>query len=152
MSRFLKILCLLILLGFYAYSSFYYFDPDFGCRITIIPTFLPSNYNTKEILKLIKQGAPDDYMRVCSYIKVINKNPSCGGFDGGCFQPSKPGVIYIGNDQGNIALAAALVVHETCHAIQGSEQRRLDERECYSQGNAFITVVTQFEDLTPNKK
>lgn len=147
MKRFLKLLVIVLLLGAYAYTKFYYFDPENGCKIAIIPTFLPSNYDTKDILRIIKRGAPDDYMRVCAYVSVINKNPSCGGFDGGCFQPSKPGMIYIGNDQGNIALAAALVVHETCHAIQGSEQRRLDERECYSQGNAFLTTVTQYEEL-----
>ena len=148
MKKYIRLLILLILLGFYAYSNFYYFDPDYGCKITIIPTFLPSNYNAKEILKIIKKGAPDDYMRVCRYVTTINKNPSCGGFDGGCFQPSRPGVIYIGNDQGNIALAAAIIVHETCHAIQGSQQQQLHETECYAQGNSFLNTVTQFEDLT----
>jgi len=147
-----KILLLILVIGFYAYSNFYYYDPEFGCRITIIPTFLPSNYNTKEILNIVKQGSTDDYMRVCSYIKTINKNPSCGGFDGGCYQVSKPGTIFIGNDQGNIALAAALIVHETCHAIQGTELRKLDERECYSQGNDFLSVITQFEDVKPNNR
>jgi len=117
MHKYIKLLILFILLGFYTYANFYYFDPEAGCKITIIPTFLPSNYNTKDMLKIIKRAAPDDYMRVCQYVTTINKNPSCGGFDGGCFQPSKPGVIYIGNDQGNIALAAAIIVHETCHAI-----------------------------------
>ena len=152
MKKYFRLLILLLLFGFYAYSKFYYFDPEYGCKITIIPTFLPSNYNTKEVLKIIKQGSPDDYMRICRYVKVINKNPSCGGFDGGCFQPSKPGMIYIGNDQGNIALAAAIVVHETCHAIQGYEHRRLSEIECYSQGNSFLNYVTQFEDLPPSNQ
>lgn len=142
----MKLLTLLILLGFFAYSKFYYFDPEYGCSITIIPTFLPSNYDTKEILRMIKKGSPDDYLRICKYIKFINKNPSCGGFDGGCFQTSKPGMIYIGNDQGNIAYAAAIVVHETCHAIQGAEHKRLGERECYTQGYEYLQTVTQFEE------
>ncbi len=152
MKKFVRLLIFLLLFGFYAYSRFYYFDPEYGCKITIIPTFLPSNYNTKEVLNIIKRGSPDDYWRVCQFVSVINKNPSCGGFDGGCFQPSKPGMIYIGNDQGNIALAAAIVVHETCHAIQGHNQMPLREPDCYAQGNLFLNYVTQVEDLPPNNR
>ncbi len=144
MKKLFRLLLIVSIILTYIYSNFYYFDPSYGCRIAIVPTFLPSNYNTKEILKILKKGSPDDYARVCKYVSVINKNPSCGGFDGGCFQPSKPRTIYIGNDQGNIALASALIVHETCHAIQGSQKKQLIESECYSQGNAFLEIVTQY--------
>jgi len=93
---------------------------------------------------MIKHGAPDDYSRICHYVSVINKNPSCGGLDGGCFQPSKPRTIYIGNDQANIAMSGAIVIHEVCHAIQAAEKRPLKETECYSVGNYYLKSVTQY--------
>ena len=140
----LKLLILFFLLGLFLYSKFYYYDPSFGCNIVIIPAFLPSNNDTKQILKMIKSGAPDDYMRICKYVSIINKNPSCGGFDGGCFQPSKPRTIYIGNDQSNIAMSGALVIHEMCHAIQAAERRSMSERECYTAGNSYLNTVTKY--------
>jgi len=132
-----------IIFGFLLYK-FYYYDPAYGCQITIIPSFLPSNTNTKTILKMIKKGSPDDYLRLCKYVRVINKNPSCGGLDGGCFKPSKPKTIYTGNDQANIALSASILVHETCHAIQATERSRLSEPECYSVSNRYLNEVTVY--------
>lgn len=143
----MKIVKLLILLGLligFLYNKFYYYDPAGNCRILIIPTFLPSNNSTKDILKMIKSGSPDDYLRICQYVSVINKNPSCGGFDGGCFKPSKPRTIYTGNDQGNIALSGSVIVHETCHAIQAAEGKRINERECYKAGNSYLRAVTKY--------
>jgi len=139
-----KLLILAFLLLLFLLSKFFYYDPNFGCNIFIVPSFLPSNNNTKNILKMIKKGAPDDYLRICQYVSVINKNPSCGGLDGGCFQPTKPRTIYIGNDQGNIAMSGALVIHEVCHAIQASEKRPMTERECYSAGNSYLNIVTKY--------
>lgn len=142
MKKALTILLLVIGLGFFIYKNFLYIDPDYNCYIKVIPTFLPSNFNTKEVINLVKQGDVEEYKKLCRYVSTINKNPSCGGFDGGCFQPSKPRTIYIGNDQGNIALAAALVVHETCHAVQGYEKGSLSESECYLEGNTFLDEIT----------
>ena len=132
-----------IMLGFLLHK-FYYYDPIYGCQITIIPSFLPSNNNTKEVIKMIKEGSPDDYIRLCRYVRVINKNPSCGGLDGGCFKSSKPRTIYTGNDQVNIAISAATLIHETCHAIQGAEGRTLNESECYAAMHAYLKAVTIF--------
>ncbi len=140
----LKLLLLFLLIALFLVYKFFYYDSDFGCKITIIPTFLPSNTNTKSVLKMIKYGAPDDYMRICQYVSIINKNPSCGGFDGGCFQSSKPRTIYIGNDQSNIAMSGAIIVHETCHAIQAAERRAMTERECYAAGNTYLNTVTKY--------
>jgi hypothetical protein len=142
MKKALLILLLVIGLGFFIYQNFLYIDPEYNCYIKVIPTFLPSNFNTKEVIGLVKQGDIKEYEKLCRYVSTINKNPSCGGFDGGCFEPTKPRTIYIGNDQGNIALAAALVVHETCHAEQGYEKGRLGEGECYEIGNKFLDDIT----------
>lgn len=140
------ILPILILggLGYFIFNQFFYIDPQYGCRITVIPSFAPSNNKTKEVLTTIKYGSPTHYKLVCEYVTFIDKNPTCGGFDGGCFHPNKPTTIHIGNDQGNLALAAALVVHETCHAIQGHEKRIFSEPECYKMGAEFLETVTKF--------
>ena len=132
-----------ILIGFLIYK-FYYYDPVYGCQITIIPSFLPSNNDTKTILKMIREGSPDDYLRICEYVRVINKNPSCGGLDGGCYKPSKPYTIYIGNDQRNIAMAAYTIIHETCHALQVQDGRNLSETECYKIGASYLRAVTLY--------
>ena len=142
MKKVLAILLLVIGLGFFVYKNFLYVDTDYNCYIKVIPTFLPSNFNTKEVIQIIKQGDIKEYKKLCKYVSTINKNPSCGGFDGGCFQPSRPRTIYIGNDQGNIALAASIVVHETCHAIQGYEHGKLSEPECYDVGYRFLDEIT----------
>lgn len=142
MKKYLTILSLVMLAGYLIYKNFFYIDPDYNCYIKVIPTFLPSNFNTQQVIKLLKDSSKDEYKNLCKYVSVINKNPSCGGFDGGCFEPSKPRTIYIGNDQGNIALAAALLVHETCHAKQSYEYGALEEASCYAAGNNFIKQIT----------
>ncbi len=142
MKKYLKILLIFVLLGIYVYSKFVYLDPDYNCSIKVIPNFMPSNFDTKKIIKIVKSGSEEEYKKLCQYVNTINKNPSCGGFDGGCYELERPGTIYIGNDQGNIALAAALLVHETCHAIQAYENRTLGESECYTAGNNFLQEIT----------
>ncbi|MFC1722407.1 hypothetical protein ACFL0C_02020 [Patescibacteria group bacterium] len=151
MKKFVLITSLLILFLYFLYSNYYHYDPENNCSIKIIPSFMPSNFNTKNIIKLIKYSSPDSYKQLCQHVTTINKNPSCGGFDGGCYEYNKPNTIYIGNDQGNIALAAALVMHETCHAMQGQDKRPFSEQECYKMGNTFLKDVTMYENMPIDK-
>ena len=132
------------------YHFFIYFDFSNSCLIGFIPTFGPSNVNTKTAIKLIKHSSPSDYNLVCKYVNVIDKNPSCGGFDGGCFHSDSPKKIYIGNDQDTLPFTAAIIIHETCHAIQNAEGRSITEDECYKKHHEFmenITVVRNGIDL-----
>ena len=140
MKKIVKVL-LILLIPFLIYKLFIYIDIKNQCYIRIIPTFQPSNLDNKRIIKAIRYGSPEDYKNLCAHVNVINKNPSCGGFDGGCFKPDKPKRIFTGSDQGNLALAAAIVVHETCHSIQFQEDRQISEVECYAKGAQFLEKV-----------
>ena len=132
----------IIVVGYFIYTQFFHLDIQNNCAIFLMPTFQPSNLSTKETVTFLKNSSHEDYTILCKHVNVINKNASCGGLDGGCYQPSSPKTIYIGNDQNNIALAAALLVHETCHAIQGQENRTLNEGDCYKAGAEYLKKVT----------
>lgn len=120
---------------------FTYIDVKNSCYILIIPTYLPSNISTKKVIKLIKNASPDDYCTLCSYINVINKNISCGGFDGGCYEQINPRTIFLGNDQNSLALSAAIVIHELCHREQARQGRQFSELECYKKGSEFLENI-----------
>lgn len=140
------VMLLIFLSSTFVLSRFYYVDFEHQeyCVIRVVPSFLLSNLDLRGALRLIKYASPEDYAEVCSRVRVINKNPGCGGLDGGCFYENKPDVIYIGNDQGNIAFAADLILHETCHARQYNEGRPLLEQECYKVGKLFLDKVTVY--------
>ncbi len=94
-----KVVLLLTIVGLtlYTLSAFFYIDferEDF-CVIKVLPSFLISNLDIKGSLSLIKHASPTDYAEVCKRVRVINKNPGCGGLDGGCFYENKPSTIYI---------------------------------------------------------
>ena len=133
-----------IIASVFVYSHFIYIDQSNECKIVIVPTLIPSNSNTKRVIKMIKEGSPEDYSDLCAHVSIINKNPGCGGLDGGCYYYDQPRTIFVGNDQGNIALAGAIIVHETCHAIQGQEGRQISESECYTAGNRYMNAVTLY--------
>ncbi len=143
MKKILKFIFLFVLFGLFVYHFFIYFDKDNKCFITIIPSYLPSNLDTKEAIRIIKYATPDNYQKLCTNIEVIDMNPSCGGFDGGCFRASKPQKIYVGNDQSNPAVGSAIIIHEMCHAMQAREGRYLDEVECYEKSTVFLDSVTK---------
>lgn len=142
MKKFFKITLTTLILVSLVYHFFIYFDPANSCLIRIIPSFGPSNTNTKEALRLIKYASPADYALVCENVSQIDKNPSCGGFDGGCFKENQPNKIYIGNDQGNLALTSAIIVHETCHVLQNRDSKPFIEGECYAADARFLREVT----------
>ena len=142
--KFLRIILVLVIVGpilYWLSTFFFYADFKNACFIKIIPSFGPSNWNTKEVLNILRYGSPENYALFCANIDTIDKNPSCGGFDGGCYEVRNSKTVFIGNDQNNIALTAAVFVHETCHAIQSHEGRPIDQTECYEKGSKFLENI-----------
>jgi hypothetical protein len=121
-----------------------YLDIDRACILRVSPSITPSNLNTKRVLRSLKYGSPKDYRVLCDNVKVINKRASCGGTYGGCFNPRTPHTIFIGADQGNIAYAASILVHEVCHLIQNKENRLMSEKECYAKGAEYLDSVVVY--------
>jgi hypothetical protein len=140
--RFTKIILLLITIAIFFVSKFLYIDSEYNCTIFTVPFILPTNISTKEVLKFLKQTDKEEYKDVCTKVKKINKYPACGGLDGGCYYLKNNGTIFIGNDQGNIALASAVVIHEKCHLEQHIEGRGLSESECNEDMWNYIEKIT----------
>ncbi|OGC68740.1 hypothetical protein A2415_02195 [candidate division WWE3 bacterium RIFOXYC1_FULL_39_7] len=140
-GKYLGILVIPLLFGAFFYSQFLHIDISNSCAIFLMPTFQPSNLSTKETVSFLQKSSATEYAKLCKHVSVINKNAACGGLDGGCYQPSQPKTIFIGNDQNNIALAAALLVHETCHAIQGQSNETLSEGPCYKAGAEYLQSI-----------
>ena len=105
---------------------------------------MPGNLKTPQVLRFLKDTSFRDYLTVCKSVKTINKNPSCGKFDGGCYYQRSPNTIYLGNDQGNIAMAAALIVHETCHVTQDFENREFNEQECQDISKRYLNPIVLY--------
>lgn len=122
-------------------NSFFYIDYQQNCLIRIMPSLTPSNWNSKDLIRLIKATSPEHYSFMCQNISIINKNPTCGGVDGGCYREDNRSTIYIGNDQNNISLTAAIVVHELCHARQHKENSEMREDECYREGWDYLESI-----------
>jgi hypothetical protein len=143
-SKVAKIALTVVLSLWFLVYVFLYIDIKNRCFIFTIPTYLPSNIKTKRVIKFIKKASPQDYENLCTNIRTIDKNISCGGFDGGCYQERKPDKIYLGNDQANLALSAAIVIHEVCHRLQAKENRPFSELECYTKGADFMADVVVY--------
>jgi len=140
----LKILTFLLVVFLFVFNYVYYFDSEAGCKIRIIPSLEFSNSNIKEALKVLKFASPEEYATVCAHVDVINTNVGCGGFGGGCFYASDPKTIFISTSQRSLAMSAAIIVHETCHVIQGQENRSFDEQECYEADDRVLRNIVQF--------
>ncbi|MEA2007045.1 MAG: hypothetical protein U9O20_02705 [Patescibacteria group bacterium] len=142
----IKILIFLLLVAGFIYRYFFYIDLQYACFVRINPSVTElSNANIKRAIKVLKHGAPEDYRTFCSTVEVIDPNPSCGGFGGGCFHPAKgrKSTIDISTSQRDLAWTAAIIMHETCHAIQYREHRALDEDECYEVDDRTIKQLMQ---------
>ena len=105
----------------------------------------------KRALDTLRHGSPADYRNVCIHVATINPNPACGGFGGGCFwhHEGQKGraTIDISTEHGLI-WTVAIIVHETCHAIQyhGGRPPRFDlEHECYNEDDRIMRALVQFE-------
>lgn len=146
MSKLIKYGIFFIVILFIYLHYFIYFDLANHCLLRLYPSFFEfSNLNIKRSLEILRYGSPDDYKTVCQSIKVINPNFSCGGFGGGCYSVynSNPGTIDISTSQNDTLMTSAIIVHETCHAIQFKEKRALNEDECYHADEKTLKKLMQ---------
>lgn len=146
LKKFLKILILFAIISFVIHHYFFYIDLSNGCFIKIKPSiFELSTNNIKKAIKILKHATPDEYLKLCTHVKTINPNPSCGGFGGGCFYTRYNGQIEIStSNKSFLGQTAAIIVHETCHAIQHNEKRDLNEPECYGLDNEVLKSLIAY--------
>jgi hypothetical protein len=122
------------------------------CVIGIRPSLVGyDNSTVKRALETLRHGSPEDYRKVCTHVATINPNPSCGGFGGGCFWHSDGNrgraSIDVSTEHGLI-WTIAILVHETCHAIQFHQGRLPSfdlEQECYAEDDRIMRALVQFE-------
>lgn len=138
MRKWFQLLFVLLIIGAFVYKSFVYTDEQYNCVIKVWPTFQPSNWDFRKVFTMLKQTAPEEYKYMCANVSTISKDLACGGFDGGCYYTQQQRTLYIGNDQDNIAITVAVIIHELCHARQNNEDRPLAEHECYQKASAYL--------------
>ncbi|MFH0892131.1 MAG: hypothetical protein V1867_05115 [Candidatus Falkowbacteria bacterium] len=147
LKKSIKIFFLLLLTGALIYKFFFYYDPGNKCLIRLKPSLTEwSNGNIKEGIKVLKHAVPDEYKKLCAYVDKINPNYSCGGLGGGCYISGKAPTREIDIStvyDGFLGWTAAVIAHETCHAVQHEEGRPFNETECYGIGDYVLnsTVV-----------
>lgn len=136
----------LCLCGTFFYRSFYYVDSSQGCFIRFTPSiFLEFNTgNIKQGIQILKKAAPEEYDKLCQYVGTINANVSCGGFQGGCYQPGQSKQIYVSVSHSEyLGWTAGIIAHEVCHARQAYENREFSEPECYEVTNQVLQQVVR---------
>ena len=140
----------LLVVGVFRY--FVWLDLGDRCVIGLRPSLVGyDNRTIKLALATLKHGSPEDYRKVCEHVASINPNPSCGGFGGGCFWHNEGNrgraSIDVSTEHGLI-WTIAIIVHETCHAIQYHQGRPPGfdlERECYGDDDRILRALVQFE-------
>jgi hypothetical protein len=150
-KRYVKI-GLLIFVPLYLYFHFFvYWDASGGCNIHITPAYFEfTNVDMKRALQTLKIASPEDYDTVCENVGTIEPMIGCGGFGGGCFyqsgKKSSSGKrqITVSTAKNDIEYAMAVIVHETCHAIQEKEDRSLDEGECHEADDRLLRKIVKF--------
>ncbi|OHA52474.1 MAG: hypothetical protein A3A30_04940 [Candidatus Terrybacteria bacterium RIFCSPLOWO2_01_FULL_48_14] len=134
-----------LIAAFILFRYFLYIDSSAGCRITILPSWLEfSNLNVQRSIRILKHASPPDYQDLCMYVKTIDPNLACAGFEGGCFYPNRPRSISVSTSQQSAAWTVGVLVHETCHAKQFHEDRPLDEGECYEADSRILKRIAAF--------
>jgi hypothetical protein len=131
---------------------FVWLDVGGRCVIGLRPSLVGyDNRTIKRALAALQEASPADYRKVCAHVASINPNPSCGGFGGGCFWHNEGNrgraSIDVSTEHGLI-WTIAIVVHETCHAIQYHEGRPPGfdlEQECYAEDDRIMRALVQFE-------
>jgi hypothetical protein len=131
---------------------FVWIDVGGRCVIVLRPSLVGyDNTTVRRALATLQQGSPDDYRKICLHVGSINPNPSCGGFGGGCFWHHEGqrgrATIDVSTEHGLI-WTIAILVHETCHAIQYHEGRPAQfdlEHECYGEDDRIMRALVQFE-------
>jgi hypothetical protein len=148
LRRAIKTLIILFIIGLVFYKFFFYVDISNGCFIKIKPSITEfSNLSMKKALKTLKYGAPQEYLKVCQHVDTINPNYGCGGFQGGCYyhyEGVNPKEIYVSTSYRSLSDAIAVIVHETCHAIQFQQGRPGIESECYAANDKVLKAIVQF--------
>ena len=118
---------------------FVWWDVGARCFIGIRPSLVGfDNRTIKRALATLEHGSPEDYRKVCAHVATINPNPSCGGFRASVDVSTEHGLIW----------TIAIIVHETCHAIQYHEGRPAQfnlEQECYAEDDRILRTLVQFE-------
>lgn len=143
-KKLLKIFFIIFFLFAFIYNSFLYVDIPNRCFVKIIPSiaFEFSNGNIKRAIKILRYGSPSDYQDFCKHVDTIDANIDCGGWEGGCFRHGKK--IAISTSRNTVAWTAAIIVHETCHAMQNAQRRDSDETECYAADGRILESIIQF--------
>lgn len=145
MKRVFKIFIAIVIFFYLLYRLFFYVDIFTPCFITIAPSWFEfSNLSMKRALKVLKVASSDDYHKICQNIKRIDPNISCGGFGGGCFYTDNPETIDISTTNRSLAYTAAIIVHETCHAMQNNERRALNETECNEMMSKTLKNIIEY--------
>ena len=148
---------IVVIVAVVAMRYFVWWDVGARCVIGLRPSLVGyDNTTVKRALATLEHGSPEDYQpedyqKVCVHVATINPNPSCGGFEGGCFWHSEGNrgraSIDVSTEHGLI-WAVAIIVHETCHAIQYHEGRPAQfdlEHECYGEDDRILRQLVQFE-------
>ncbi|EKD99498.1 MAG: hypothetical protein ACD_22C00241G0004 [uncultured bacterium] len=139
----LKVFILLLFI-YFIYSNFFYISPRDGCFITILPSFLEFNNKTVlEAITILKNASNQNYVDLCKNVKVINPNPNCGGYNGGCFYLGQTNKIHVNISNNNPSLTAAVITHEVCHLLQSANNNPLSEDECYRKDDSVLREIVQ---------
>lgn len=148
MRRFIKVTIIVFIISAIFYRYFYYIDFANSCYITIKPSIMEfSSQNIKQAIEVLKYAVPEEYAKFCGHVKAINPNFACGGFNGGCYYAENLASKEIDVSTANssyLGWTAAVIAHETCHAIQAQEKRAISEDECYKIGNKVLKKVIDF--------
>jgi hypothetical protein len=135
---------LLMIITWLITKDLYYINYLDNCYIAIVPSLLEFNNGTvKEGISILKNASPSDYKDLCNNVSLINPNPNCGGYFGGCFYYDQPRNIYSNIPGNDPALTAAVLVHEVCHLKQHKESRELSENECYTKDSKILGNIVQ---------
>ena len=138
------IIFLLYLASSIAFKYFYYYDRQNDCSIKISPSLEFSGGTIVRAINVLKNSSFEDYQDLCKNVDNINTNVACGGFGGGCFYHNRPKSITVSTSGRNLTYTVSVIVHETCHAIQFSENRDASEPECYAAGKRILQKIIQF--------
>lgn len=125
-------------------SNVFYIDIFNGCYIGIVPGLELNNAKIVEGLNVLKQSSIEDYKDVCNRVSKIDPNIGCGGFEGGCFYSTDPRAIVVTTAGTNLDWVVGVIVHETCHAKQFHEKRKMTEEECHNADGRVIKSIVQY--------
>ena len=138
------IVFLLFLVNSIIFKYFYYYNKQNNCSIKISPSFEFSGGTIIRAIAVLKNSSFDDYQDLCQNVNTISTRIACGGFGGGCFYQNSPNSITVSASGRDLTYAVSIIVHETCHAIQFSENRDISEPECYAAGRRILKEIIQF--------